>query len=60
MICILYAVNAVVPLLYALLAGAVIKENLVDTSVIGSVIGSCVMLALNYVYFTKRSDLFTK
>ena len=58
MISVLYVSNAVIPLLYAILAGSAINQNLVDTSVISSVIGSLAMVALNWVYFTKRDDLF--
>lgn len=58
MVCALYAANAVVPIIYVVLASSVVNQNLLEPSVIGSVFGSVVMVVLNWIYFTKRDELF--
>lgn len=58
---ILYAAGAILTLIYNIVAFIVTGETQIITGeMVGSFIGSGVVIALNYVYFNKRKALFVK
>lgn len=59
LLCTLYILNAVVGVLYAVVASAVTEEILFDESIVINLIFSIVMAIANHIYFTKRKDMFT-
>lgn len=54
----IYVINVVVGLAYALTVSSIIGEPAVDSSFIGSLIGSVTAVIVNMVYFKKRAHLF--
>ena len=59
MLCALYILNAVVGLLYAIVASAVTGQMLFDGTIIITLVSSIVMAIVNHIYFKKRKDMFT-
>ena len=58
MITIVYALNAIVPLIYIIGVSALTDVDLDMSSNVTSIITSIIMIFVNRVYFTKRSHLF--
>ena len=59
LLCALYILNAVVGLLYAIVASAVTGQMLFDGTIIITLVSSIVMAIVNHIYFKKRKDMFT-
>ena len=58
MLLVLYAVNLVVSLAYSLAVSAITSINVMDSSSVGGLVISAVMIVVNYIYFKKRAHLF--
>lgn len=58
LLCALYILNAVVGVLYAVVASAVTGQMLFDGSIVITLVSSIVMLIVNNIYFKKRKDMF--
>ena len=55
---VLYVINLVVSLGYSLAVGAITSVNVMDSSSVGGLVISAVMIIVNYFYFKKRAHLF--
>ena len=55
---ILLGINLVASLLYAITASLMIGQSVFNSTVIGNLVGSVVMIVVNKVYFGKRRHLF--
>ena len=55
---IMYGISIVAGVIYIIWASAVTGVNLFDSSNMGSIGGSIVLLIINSVYYSKRSELF--
>ena len=57
---ILLTINAVVSLLYVIIASIIIGKSALTVSVISNIVGTIVVAALSYTYFQKRKFMFTR
>ena len=57
---IILTINAVVSLLYVIIASIIIGKSALTVSVITNIIGTIVVAALSYTYFQKRKFMFTR
>lgn len=60
LIAILYGCTVLLPVAYLGIADAITGINMMNESVIGSVIGSLAMAVINIIYYNKRSYMFIK
>ncbi len=63
LLCVFYAINAVMNLLYIVIASIILKNTeLLSKSIwlIISILGSALMIVLNWIYFNKRKDIFVE
>ena len=59
LVCLIYAINACVGIVYAVLASIVVKELLVTPSIVIMSISQIILVFANRVYFKNRKDVFT-
>ena len=57
---IILTINAVVSLLYIIIASIIIGKSALTVSVITNIVGTIVVAALSYTYFQKRKFMFTR
>lgn len=58
LLCAIYAINAVINIVYPLIVSTIIETPLMDSSIWTSSIIGFAMVIINYFYFKKRKDLF--
>lgn len=58
LLCVLYIVGAVSSVGYVVIVSAITNISSMNATIIASVATSVVMVIVNYVYFSKRKDLF--
>lgn len=54
----LYVAATAISLIYSVAVSSIVGASVADTSSIGSLLGSVIMIVINYVYYRNRASLF--